>query len=142
MSDNIVCPNVGKLVLAADVRTDHLIGAKLHLMGSAATINRTLTLSACNAVELAGSGYSALTLSAWTSLTIDGVTFYAKTSPTPDASFVPSGSSATIAGAYITDAASANLLFAWIFAGGPVTVPVGITLTLPIEIDLGSIYSN
>jgi hypothetical protein len=111
-------------------------GAKLKLGSNNVTISETTVLG--DFTECSFTGYSAQTLSGFGSAADDG-SHHAFSTASP-AGFTPSSSSGSIYTAYITNSGGTVLLGAATFAGAPITVAGGVTLSVTVTVLQGTIY--
>jgi hypothetical protein len=102
-------------------------GCKYHLYVNNVVPNHADTLGTYT--EASWAGYSAQTAGGWTVAGLDG-TFHATSSANNLTWANTSGGSVSVYGYYVTDSASAMLLFSELFAGAPLTIPNGMTLIL------------
>lgn len=79
--------------------------------------------------EATYTGYAAITAGGWSAPALDG-TFHAMSTATLMTWANTSAGSVSIYGYFVTDNAGTTLLYAELFSGAPLTIPVGMSLQL------------
>lgn len=128
MSINAVVPQDAESNFLANLISNLLTGADVHLFSNNVTVSPTSVLT--DFTECTFAGYVEQSLGTWSTPAIQGDG--SSGSSPDDVSFTPTSSlgSGTIYGGYVTDSTDTMLLWAWNFPTGGITVAQGITLDL------------
>jgi len=123
---NAIVPEEAEINFLSELITTLLDGCNCHLFSNNITVSAATVLT--DFTECTFTGYAEDAFTAWSSPAIQGD---GSAGSTPgDATFTPTsgGGSGTIYGGYVTDPGDAELLWAWNYPSGGITVAMGITL--------------
>jgi len=135
---NAIVPQDGEVNFLETLISAILDGAKCHLFSNNYTVIPTSSVG--DFTECTFTGYAASDFTTWSTPTIDGDGAAASTPA--DATFTPTsgGGSGTIYGGYVTDSGGSELLWAWNYPSGGITVAMGITLHVSPDFTVLSRY--
>lgn len=126
MAINAIVPQLGEINFLEELISVLLDGCNCHLFSNNYTVTSTSILT--NFTECTFAGYAADAFTAWSTPIIQGD---GSAGSTPgDATFTATsgGGSGSIYGGYVTDAGDTELLWAWNYPSGGITLADGITL--------------
>ncbi len=127
----IICPTLGDpFLLDSLLGTTTISTYKYHLFTGSPTLNVSTTLATLVALEATFTGYSAISVTTWNASTVVSSQGVATASSSITYTYTTgAGSPQTLTGYYVTDSASANLLWFEAFATSQTLSPSD-TLTI------------